>query len=67
MGTVLGPLIGSIVLTPLSEFTRLALQSYSGAYLMMYGAILVVVIMFLPNGVMGLAKSVSSKVWKEVQ
>lgn len=60
-GTVLGPLLGSVVLTPLSEVTRMALQAYSGAYLMFYGAILVAVIMFLPDGLMGLIKSVSGR------
>jgi len=39
-GTILGPLLGSVVLTPLSEITRLAFQSYSGVYLMIYGLIL---------------------------
>ena len=57
-GTVLGPLLGSVVLTPLSELTRLALQAYSGAYLMFYGAILVAVVMFLPDGLMGLVKRI---------
>lgn len=56
-GTVLGPLLGSLVLTPLSEITRGAFQSYSGAYLMFYGGILVVVVLFLPDGLVGLLKS----------
>ena len=60
-GTVLGPLLGSLVLTPLSEVTRVAFQSYSGAYLMFYGAILVAVIMFLPDGLMGMVRSVSER------
>lgn len=58
-GTVLGPLLGSVVLTPLSEITRTAFQSYSGAYLMFYGAILVAVIIFLPDGLMGILKKLS--------
>lgn len=57
-GTVLGPLLGSALLTPLSEVTRLAFQAYSGVHLMIYGLILVVVIMFLPSGIMGFAKKV---------
>ncbi len=60
-GTVLGPLLGSLVLTPLAEYSRLALQSYSGVYLMWYGLILVVVIIFLPNGLMGLIRSLQDR------
>jgi len=64
-GTILGPLLGSVLLTPLSEVTRLAFQSYSGVYLMIYGVILVVVIMFLPDGIIGLAKRILSKFGKK--
>ena len=60
-GTVLGPLLGSLILTPLAEYSRLALQSYSGVYLMWYGLILVIVIIFLPNGLMGLFKSIQNR------
>jgi branched-chain amino acid transport system permease protein len=63
-GTILGPLLGSIVLTPLSEVTRLAFQSYSGVYLMIYGVILVAVIMFLPDGLIGFARRVLRKFQK---
>jgi branched-chain amino acid transport system permease protein len=59
-GSVLGPLLGSVVLTPLAEVTRTAFQAYSGAYLMFYGAILVAVIIFLPDGLMGLFKKGSA-------
>lgn len=59
-GTVLGPLLGSIVLTPLAEVTRTAFQAYSGVYLMFYGFILVVVIIFLPDGLMGILKKLTT-------
>jgi len=48
-------------LTPLAEYSRLALQSYSGVYLMWYGLILVIVIIFLPNGLMGLLNSIKDR------
>ena len=60
-GTVLGPLLGSVVLTPLSEFTREVFQAYSGVYLMIYGVVLVVVIMFLPGGITGFAAGMFRK------
>jgi branched-chain amino acid transport system permease protein len=52
-GTVLGPLLGSFVLTPISEVTRAALRGRAGADIMLYGLILVLVISFLPQGLMG--------------
>lgn len=64
-GTVLGPLLGSLVLTPLSEVTRSAFQAYSGAYLMFYGGILVLVVLFLPDGMAGLLRRRSGAAGKE--
>jgi len=55
-GTVLGPVLGSFVLTPLSELTRYALRGRAGADIMLYGAILVLVISFLPQGIVGLVR-----------
>jgi branched-chain amino acid transport system permease protein len=60
-GTVLGPLLGSLVLTPLAEITRTTFQAYSGVYLMIYGALLVIVIMFLPDGLMGVVKKIMAR------
>jgi branched-chain amino acid transport system permease protein len=52
-GTVLGPLLGAFVLTPISEVTRALLRGRTGADVMLYGFILVLVISFLPQGLMG--------------
>jgi branched-chain amino acid transport system permease protein len=52
-GTLMGPLLGSIVLTPLSEATRALLRGRPGVDVMVYGALLVVVITFLPGGLVG--------------
>ena len=54
-GTLLGPLLGSLVLTPLAELTRWAIRGRPGVDVMIYGAILVAVITFLPRGLIGLA------------
>lgn len=67
MGTVLGPLLGSALLTPLSEVTRLAFQSYSGVHLMIYGVILVAVIIYLPDGIIGLKDKMLPKRPREVR
>lgn len=59
-GTVWGPLAGALVLTPLGEFTRSALGGYGGVHLMLYGAVLIVVIMLLPGGLLSLPER-----WRE--
>lgn len=55
-GTVLGPFLGAFVLTPMSEVTRALLRGRAGADIMLYGLVLVLVISFLPQGLMGLVR-----------
>jgi branched-chain amino acid transport system permease protein len=52
-GTVLGPVLGSFVLSPLAELSRLYLSQggWSGAHLVVYGVLLVAVVLFMPQGV----------------
>jgi branched-chain amino acid transport system permease protein len=52
-GTLLGPLLGSVVLTPMSEATRALIRGRPGVDVMVYGALLVLVITFLPGGLAG--------------
>jgi branched-chain amino acid transport system permease protein len=52
-GTLLGPVLGSVVLTPLSEVSRSLIRGRPGVDVMVYGALLVVVITFLPGGLLG--------------
>jgi branched-chain amino acid transport system permease protein len=52
-GTVLGPLIGAFVLTPVSELSRAAVRGRAGVDVMLYGLVLILVISFLPQGIMG--------------
>ena len=52
-GTVYGPLIGSLLLAMVSDVTRLLTQ-VQGLSLVLYGALLVVIIAFLPNGLVDL-------------
>jgi len=59
-GTVWGPLVGALVLTPLGEFTRSALGGYGGVHLMLYGAVLITVILLLPGGLLSLPER-----WRE--
>jgi branched-chain amino acid transport system permease protein len=52
-GTVLGPVLGAFVLTPVSELARALMRGRAGVDVMLYGAILILVISFLPHGLMG--------------
>jgi len=52
-GTTLGPLIGAFVLTPVSELSRAAIRGRAGVDVMLYGLVLILVISFLPQGIMG--------------
>jgi branched-chain amino acid transport system permease protein len=51
-GTLLGPIFGSFILTPLAEVSRLYLGQggLHGAHLIAYGVLLIGVVLFLPEG-----------------
>jgi branched-chain amino acid transport system permease protein len=51
-GTVLGPVVGSFILSPLAELSRhyFAQGGWHGAHLIAYGALLIGVVLFLPEG-----------------
>ena len=53
MGTVFGPLIGSFVLHTVNEIARHFIST-PGLSLIVYGFILIVIISYLPNGLIGL-------------
>ena len=54
IGSVTGPLIGAIILTPLAQYLNSTLSSIApGANLLVYAIILIVVILFRPRGIMG--------------
>jgi branched-chain amino acid transport system permease protein len=51
-GTLLGPILGSFILTPLAEVSRayFSQSGLHGAHLIVYGVLLVTVVLFLPQG-----------------
>jgi branched-chain amino acid transport system permease protein len=53
-GTVLGPLIGAVALGSLAELTSALLGKEPGVNLLAFGVLLLVILRFLPNGLMGL-------------
>lgn len=52
MGTAFGPMIGSFILTPVSNLLRGYLSGISGLHGFILGLILIVVILFRPDGIL---------------
>jgi branched-chain amino acid transport system permease protein len=52
IGTLLGPLVGSVIIT----FLESVIGSYTDRHLFVLGTIFVVFVMFLPDGLLGLAR-----------
>ncbi len=53
LGSVFGPLLGACILVPVAELTRAALggSTIQGAHLIVYGALLMLVVRFVPGGI----------------
>jgi branched-chain amino acid transport system permease protein len=53
MGTILGPIIGSFILTPLNEvgLEFLSGGKFSGLHMVVYGSLLILTIIYMPRGV----------------
>lgn len=64
MGTVLGPVIGSFLITPLAEISRsyFSKAGYEGLHLVIYGFLLVAVVLFFPRGVISYIKKLLAPV-----
>ena len=58
MGTLWGPVLGAVVLHALAEGTRNLFGSLPGLNMVIYGAVLVLIVMFLPRGLAGIGRHV---------
>jgi branched-chain amino acid transport system permease protein len=57
VGTILGPVIGAAILIPISEFTRIYLGGGGkGTDLILYGFLIMIISIYQPFGVIGIAK-----------
>lgn len=57
IGTVPGPLLGAALLVPITEWARASLgASAIGLHGFVYGLVLILFVLFMPNGIMGLLK-----------
>ena len=57
LGTALGPFLGSLLITSLETYLRATFGGFKagliGIYLIIYGAVLIVVVRFVPEGLVG--------------
>ena len=57
IGTVYGPIIGSITVSLLSEYLRVTLTHY---FLIILGIILIAIVIFMPDGIMGIVEKIKT-------
>lgn len=62
VGTVMGPIIGSLIIVPLQEITSSLFTNISGVNMILYGILIVGFILFCPNGIMGIFKKYAEKI-----
>jgi branched-chain amino acid transport system permease protein len=63
MGTLWGPVLGALSLHLLSDLTRNLFGALPGINMVIYGAVLVLIVMFMPRGIAGLGHSVR-ELWR---
>lgn len=62
IGTVFGPLLGAVLLVPVTELARGALGAHAlGLHGFVYGVVLVLAALFMPNGIMGVLQRFTAK------
>jgi branched-chain amino acid transport system permease protein len=62
MGSAIGPVLGSLLMTPTSELLRSYLGGHAaGLHLVIYSAVLIVVMLYAPSGIAGLLSRLSSR------
>ncbi|GAK60510.1 inner-membrane translocator [Candidatus Vecturithrix granuli] len=68
-GTLLGPILGAFILVPIAEISRMYLSGsrFLGIHLMLYSGIIVLVMLFKPQGMMGVVENAYFTVTKKLR
>lgn len=61
VGTVFGPVLGAFIIIPLNEILRSTFPSLNGMNYLIYGVVLILIVSFLPNGLLPLLKRIPGK------
>lgn len=60
-GTILGPVLGTVLLHSVSELVKGVVGNATGLNLVFYGVLLLLILRFMPNGVMGLFERIGAR------
>ena len=63
VGTIAGPVLGAIVFSTL-QIKLLAIPALRDSYLFLYGALLILVMLYEPKGLVGLARRLLARMWR---
>jgi len=55
IGTIWGPVLGAFVMTFINEYSRSRFARISGLNLVIYGVLVIIIVLFLPDGLISLA------------
>jgi branched-chain amino acid transport system permease protein len=68
LGTVSGPILGSLFMVPLSEIANILLggQKFAGISMLLYGITVVVFIIYLPQGMLGYLRQIREVLLKKI-
>ncbi|MFV0353371.1 MAG: branched-chain amino acid ABC transporter permease [Oscillospiraceae bacterium] len=61
IGTVWGPVLGAFVMTMINEYSRSNFARISGLNLVIYGVLVIIIVLFLPDGLISLVKRLNPK------
>ncbi|MHB1394112.1 MAG: branched-chain amino acid ABC transporter permease [Clostridia bacterium] len=65
LGTAFGPFVGALIITPLSNLLRGYLSSVSGLHGFIFGLILVIIILYKPDGVFPQLRRLANRILKK--
>lgn len=54
IGTIWGPVLGAFIMTFINQYARALFNQLSGLNLFIYGLLVILIVLFLPNGIMSL-------------
>lgn len=64
IGTVAGPILGAFVMTFISEYARAAFAGTSGMNMLVYGIVVVLIVLYMPDGILSMLHRIRDRLIK---